>query len=87
MLFWAVAHRANIRAGAVDSYYDQQLTLMGFGDEPQAELTDPPLTFVTSSAREIGRVAAERILQRIAHPDAARQNVIMPPQLVIRGSA
>lgn len=73
--------------GAVDSYYDQQLALMGFGDEPQAELTDPPLTFVTSSAREIGRVAAERILQRIAQPDAARQNVIMPPQLVIRGSA
>lgn len=73
--------------GAVDSYYGQQLALMGFGDEPQAELTDPPLTVVTSSAREIGRVAAERILQRMAHPDAARQNVIMPPQLIIRGSA
>jgi LacI family transcriptional regulator of maltose regulon len=35
-------------------------------------LAYPPLTVVTSSAREIGRVAAERILQRLAQPDAAR---------------
>ncbi|MGK3141252.1 Mal regulon transcriptional regulator MalI [Pantoea sp. C2G6] len=73
--------------GAVDSYYERQLALMGFGDEPQAELTDPPLTVVTSSAREVGRVAAERILQRMAQPDAAPQNVIVAPQLVVRGSA
>ena len=42
---------------------------------------------VDATDKVLGRVAAERILQRIAQPDAARQNVIMPPQLVIRGSA
>ncbi|KAB8313562.1 Mal regulon transcriptional regulator MalI [Erwinia endophytica] len=73
--------------GAVDSYYGQQMALVGFGDTPQAELTDPALTFISSSAREIGRSAATRILQRMAEPDAAVQNVILSPRLIERGSA
>lgn len=77
----------DIGRGAVDSYYGQQMALMGFGDEPQAELTDPPLTFVTSSARDIGRAAAGRILYRMANPTAERQDLIIPPQLTVRGSA
>ncbi|QKJ87091.1 Transcriptional regulator [Paramixta manurensis] len=76
-----------IGKGAVDSYYDQQVALVGFGDVPEAELTDPPLTFVTSSAREIGRSAATRLLQRMAQPDENIQNVIMPSTLIERGSA
>lgn len=73
--------------GAVDGYYERQMALVGFGDSPHGELIDPPLTFVTSSAREIGRSAAQRLLQRMADPQGAVQNVILPPTLIERGSA
>jgi LacI family transcriptional regulator of maltose regulon len=76
-----------IGKGGVDSYYGQQMALVGFGDAPEAELTDPPLTFITSSAREIGRTAAQRLLQRMADPAGAVQNSILPPVLIERGSA
>ncbi|WP_345831426.1 Mal regulon transcriptional regulator MalI [Erwinia sp. HDF1-3R] len=73
--------------GAVDSYYGQQVALVGFGDVPAAEMTDPPLTFVTSSAREIGRSAAKKLLQRMVDPGGPIQNTIVPPVLIERGSA
>nr|WP_154324938.1 Mal regulon transcriptional regulator MalI [Pantoea sp. 201603H] len=76
-----------IGKGALDSYYGQQMALVGFGDVPEAELTDPPLTFITSSAREIGRSAATRLLVRMHDPDGDIQKLIMPPVLIERGSA
>jgi len=77
----------SIGKGGLDSYYSQQMALVGFGDVPEAQLTDPPLTFITSSAREIGRSAAARLLQRMADPQGDIQNVIMPSTLIERGSA
>uniref|UniRef100_UPI0021BD9360 Mal regulon transcriptional regulator MalI n=1 Tax=Yersinia bercovieri TaxID=634 RepID=UPI0021BD9360 len=97
-----VCHQASVALGAyfgilrtgrtigsagVDSYLDQQVALIGFGDVPEAELTEPPLTFITSSAREIGYSAGQRLLQRIAGVDLQLQNVILPPMLIRRGSA
>ncbi|MCU5772400.1 Mal regulon transcriptional regulator MalI [Erwiniaceae bacterium BAC15a-03b] len=76
-----------IGKGGLDSYFGQQMALVGFGDVPEAQLTDPPLTFITSSAREIGRSAGMRLLQRMADPQGDIQNVIMPPVLIERGSA
>jgi len=54
-----------IAARGLSNVYGQQVALIGFGDVPEAELTEPPLSFVSSSAHEVGRSAAERILQRI----------------------
>lgn len=77
----------HIGNGGVDTFYESQVALIGFGDVPAAELTEPPLTFVSSCAREIGRSAASRLLQRIAGVDLQLQNVILPPSLIVRGSA
>ncbi|OKB64349.1 Mal regulon transcriptional regulator MalI [Serratia marcescens] len=97
-----VCHKASVALGAyfgltrsgrsigsdgIDAYYGQQVALIGFGDVPEAELTEPPLTFVSSSAREVGRSAAARLLQRINDADLPAQNVILPPTLIRRGSA
>jgi len=73
--------------GAVDSYYAQQMALVGFSDELQANLNDPPLTFICSPAREMGRAAAARILLRLNAPDAPVQHMIMPPQLIASSGA
>ena len=77
----------SIGSDGVDAYYGRQVALIGFGDVPEAELTEPPLTFVSSSAREVGRSAAARLLQRIGDADLPAQNVILPPTLIRRGSA
>ncbi|MDO6406086.1 hypothetical protein [Pantoea phytobeneficialis] len=43
---------------------------------------DPALTFVSSGAREVGRRAGQRLLQRLAQPSAEVQTLIVPPQLL-----
>ncbi|MNC81675.1 Ribose operon repressor [compost metagenome] len=70
----------------MDSFYGQQVALVGFGDVPEAELIEPPLTIISSAAREVGRSAASRLLQRIGDADLPVQDVILPPVLIKRGS-
>ncbi|MFZ1871306.1 MAG: Mal regulon transcriptional regulator MalI [Chania sp.] len=97
-----VCHKASVALGAyfgivrsgrsigsegMDSFYGQQVALIGFGDVPEAELTEPPLTFISSSAREVGRSAAARLLQRIGDDGLPPQSVILQPTLIKRGSA
>lgn len=97
-----VCHKASVTLGAyfaivrsgrsigsegIDSFYGQQIALIGFGDVPEAELTEPPLTFISTSAREVGRSAAFRLLQRINDGELLPQHVILPPTLIKRGSA
>ncbi|TKJ95077.1 Mal regulon transcriptional regulator MalI [Erwinia persicina] len=71
-----------ISKDAVGSYYDRQMALVGFSDVADAALNDPALTFVSSTARDIGRSAAARLLQKIDHPDDAPQHIILSPQLM-----
>lgn len=71
--------------GAVDSEEAQQIALVGFSDEPQANPGDPPLTYICSPAREMGRAAAARILLRLSAPDIASQHTILTPSLVSGG--
>lgn len=85
--FGIVRSGRSIGSEGMDSFYGQQVALIGFGDVPEAELTEPPLTFISSSAREVGRSAALRLLQRIGDDSLAPQNVILSPELIKRGSA
>ena len=68
--------------GAVESWYGQQVALVGFGDAPQVQMTDLPLTRVSIPARETGRQAALRLLHRFSQPESSAQNIILPAVLV-----
>ncbi|ADU69074.1 Mal regulon transcriptional regulator MalI [Pantoea sp. At-9b] len=80
--FGALHSGRTLAEGAVGSYYSQQLALVGFNDDPQRELYDPALTFVSSGAREVGRRAGQRMLQRLAQPSGEVQTLIVPPLLL-----
>lgn len=67
---------------AVGGYYDRQMALVGFSDVTEAALVDPALTFVSSTAREIGHSAAQRLLQVMADRQSAVQHIILSPQLM-----
>lgn len=82
--FGALHSGRSLGEDAVDSYFTQKMALVGFNDDPQRESCDASLTFVSSEAREVGRRAAERILQRLLHPEEDVQTLIVPP-LLVRG--
>jgi LacI family transcriptional regulator len=64
----------------------QDFAVIGFDDIAEAALWHPPLTTVAITPHQIGTMAAQRILERIAHPDDLPQRIILPPNLVIRCS-
>lgn len=62
--------------------------VVGFGDFPLADILTPPVTVVEQDPGELGRVAAERLFQRVDDPDKRfRRQTVLPVRLVIRGSS
>lgn len=70
--------------GSIDSYYDRHVALAAFAEVMDDELDDLPLTWVSTPAREIGRMAGQRILQRTQKGDTSALSQIMPARLVVR---
>lgn len=65
----------------------QDLTVVGFDDSQLASRLCPALSTVRSPVRDMGRVAAEKLIQRIAQPDAKLRETIFQPHLVVRESS
>ncbi len=69
------------RAGRTD------IAIVGFGDFPMAEALTPPVTVLDQDPARLGRIAVERLVQRIENPQAqVRRRTILPVQLIPRGS-
>jgi LacI family transcriptional regulator len=67
----------------------EQMAVMGFTDNPMADLIEPPLTTVRQPAYEIGRTAAELLIDQIQNKQARENPVhkILKTELIIRKSA
>jgi LacI family transcriptional regulator len=63
-----------------------EISIVGFNDMPFIDRLRPPLTSVRVPQREIGWVAAELLLQQLAGKELGAQEVLLQPQLIIRGS-
>jgi LacI family transcriptional regulator len=62
------------------------LSLVGFDDLDWTTLVDPPLTVVSQSPMDAGRIAAERLFARIQGDDNPAEQIMLPTKLLIRGS-
>ena len=62
------------------------VSVVGFDDIPLAAHRRIDLTTVRQPAEEMGRMAAEMALSAIAAGEHAGRRVIMPAELVVRGS-
>lgn len=60
--------------------------VIGTDDVEETELSDPALTSVATHPYAIGEEAARLALRRIAHPDGAREQVVLSPRLKVRES-
>jgi LacI family transcriptional regulator len=63
------------------------IAVVGFGDFPMAAALTPAVTVVDQDPAGLGRIAVERLLQRIEDPQAQpRRRTVLPVHLIPRGS-
>ncbi|MBF4569955.1 LacI family DNA-binding transcriptional regulator [Plantibacter sp. VKM Ac-2880] len=66
---------------------ERPLPLVAFGDFPLADLLRPSVTVVVQDPESLGRLAAERIIERIQHPDRRfSRRTVLPVRLLERDS-
>ncbi|MBE3598558.1 MAG: LacI family DNA-binding transcriptional regulator [Limnochordaceae bacterium] len=73
-------------ARELDLRVPEDVSVIGFNDDPMAQLLSPPLTTVRIPARELGEAAARQLIERLSGRLPPVRHVILPVQLVVRGS-
>jgi DNA-binding LacI/PurR family transcriptional regulator len=64
----------------------EDVSVVGFDDIPEAVYLWPPLTTVRQDFDQLGRSGIEYLIQRIEDPLADSDQVVIQPQLIVRGS-
>jgi LacI family transcriptional regulator len=64
----------------------EELSVVGFNDMPFAARFNPPLTTIHIPHYDIGKAAAELMLERLQDGDSAPREIRLEPSLVVRGS-
>ncbi len=64
----------------------QEVAVIGFDDMPWATSLHPPLTAVAQPAEELGRTAAQLLLERLGHPTRVPRQVVLATRLMVRAS-
>jgi LacI family transcriptional regulator len=82
-----VAHGVMLGLNEAGLKPGQDIAVVGFDNNNEAPLYNPPLTTVSSYARLIGSQAAILLHQRIMNQDRENQRIILQPELVIRQSS
>ena len=89
----AVVAAADILAiGAMKGFYEawvkipEDMSIIGFDDLEISQYLTPGLTTVRQQISLKGQKAVELLLRHIAQPDLTKQEVILPLQLIERGS-
>lgn len=78
--------------GALEAIHERGLSIpedvaiVGYDDTPWSLALSPPLTAVRQPGYEVGRFAAELLLQRLADPTRSTTTVLLQPELIVRGS-
>lgn len=88
-----LATNSMIAAGVLQAIRECNLTipddiaLVTFDETTWASLVQPAITLIAQPTYEIGKTAAELLLQRVAEPTRSTRQVILKGQLVVRGSS
>jgi DNA-binding LacI/PurR family transcriptional regulator len=63
------------------------ITVVGFNDEPRAALASPPLTSVRQPIREMAGRAVERIRELRERTESHNERIELPTELIVRASS
>jgi len=82
-----------LAVGAVQTLADREgfrvpgdIAVTGYDNNHFASESSIPITTVGQPGEEMGRVAADLLLEQIAHRDAAKRTIVLEPHLVPRAS-
>ncbi|MHB8815478.1 MAG: LacI family DNA-binding transcriptional regulator [Steroidobacteraceae bacterium] len=64
----------------------RDISIVGHNDIPLVDMINPPLTTLRIQHREMGRRAAQLLLERLASPEAKPIRVTLSPELIVRSS-
>lgn len=76
---WEQLRKAGLRV-------PDDVSLVGFGDLPDANLMIPPLTTVRQPCIEIGRQLARMAIEKAKHPNLRLPETIVQTELILRGT-
>jgi LacI family transcriptional regulator len=62
------------------------MSIVGHNDMPLMDLVSPALTTVRIGHRDMGREAADLLVQRMQDGDLPTRNVMLAPKLILRAS-
>mgnify|MGYP000894764861 FL=1 len=82
----AVARACYRTCAALGLRIPQDVSLVGFDDDPLAEWLSPPLTTVRQPFTEMGQAAMRLLQERLAGREAKSETVTLPVEWVGRGS-
>jgi LacI family fructose operon transcriptional repressor len=77
------AYRAMRARSATPS---EEVALAGFDNDAWTELVSPGVTVIAQPVYEIGKNAMQLLMQRLADPAMSTRTLVLPGELVIRGS-
>jgi DNA-binding LacI/PurR family transcriptional regulator len=63
-----------------------EISVVGFGDRPEAKALNPTLTTVWAYPDQVGRRLAELVLNRIDNPGESPRKVVLPTRIMKRSS-
>lgn len=64
----------------------EQTSILGYGDHPFAAYVEPALSTIQIPVAQIGQLAVERVVARIADPAGKKQSTLLRPTLLQRDS-
>jgi LacI family transcriptional regulator len=64
----------------------KDISVIGFDDIPEAAQVHPSLTTVRQPLEDLGRLAVQVLLKRLANPDLPGERVELPTKLIVRES-
>jgi LacI family transcriptional regulator len=86
------AHNDTIAIGALGVFREAGLvcpddvSLVGYNDVPLADQINPPLTTIRLPGYDLGRLAAQLLVNRIDGAEATANSVVLASELVVRAS-
>ncbi len=82
----AIARQVYRALEALNLSVPQDVSIVGYDDDPLAEYLNPKLTTVRQPFRKMGESAMELLRKRIARPDAQAELCVLPVEWVERAS-
>lgn len=83
---FAANNRSSVGALVGFRTVGRRIPLIGFDDFEAAQLSDPGVSVVSQDIAEMGRKAAEVLIRRLTGHDPAKQTLMLPTHLILRGS-